>query len=217
MALDRKEFEQFVSNAQIALTGASENGIKAALYDVLKEFYSDSGAWMEDIEFIPLANVDEYSLAPAQEGQLLRLVGVWDNKGLPVSAFMPDFGRVKLLHAPANSGNADNKWTARFEKTVTLPTTRENIPIAPDWTLRVYSPHILDGVFGKMMAQPGKSYSNDSKAAYHLRRFRVGIAMARTAAKRMNNVGAQAWAYPRGFGRGSQRGNTSTAWPTRAF
>lgn len=217
MALDPREFEQFVTQAMIKLPGASESGIKAELYDVLKEFFEDSNCWTEDIQFVPLANVTDYTLAPREDGQIIRLVGTWDDKGIPVPAFMRDFAVVKMLHAPQNSGDAEHKWFSRVVKTVTLPTTRDAVPIAPTWTLKVYSIHVLDGLLGKMMGQQSKSYSNTTMAAYHLKRFRTGIQIARTAAARANNVGAQEWAYPRGWGTGSQRGGVSTAWPTRAF
>lgn len=217
MALDQKEFEQFITQATIKLTGASSAGIKAELYDVLKEFFTDSNCWAEDIEFIPVADEVDYPLAPKNEGQIIRLVGTWDNKGIPVPSFMAEFAKVKLLNAPTSTGTATTKWFSRVVKTVTLPTTRDAVPIAPDWTLRVYSVHIMDGLLGKMMSQAQKSFSNPQMSSYHLKRFRAGIQIARTAAARANIVGGQEWAYPQGWGRGSQRGGVSTAWPARVF
>lgn len=204
MALDKNELEQFLTNALIKLPGASINGLKAELYDVLKEFFSDSNTWQEDIEFIPVADQVDYVLTPLEDGQIIRLTGVWDNKGIPVPAFMRDFGTIRLVNAPSATGTATTKWFARVIKTVTLPTTKLNTPIAPVWALRVYSIHILDGLLGKMMEQQNKSFSNTTSAAYHLRRFRAGIQIARTAMARANNVGAQTWSYPQGWGPGSQ-------------
>lgn len=214
MALDPKEFQQFVTQAAVKLTGASTAGIKDELFHTLKEFFADSNAWREDIEFQAKADVTDYVLAPAEEGQIIRLVGVWDDKGIPVPAFMATFGTIKLLHAPET--DPPQKWFARVAKNVTLPTTRDAVPVAPSWTLRVYSNHILDGLLGRMMGEQAKSYSNSTMAAYHLRRFRQGIKIARTEAEQANLQGAQAWAFPR-FGKGTQRGGVSTAWPTRAF
>lgn len=214
MALDTKEFEQFMTLAEVKLTGASQAGIKAELYDVMKEFFTDSNAWREDIEFQAKANSNSYLLSPATDGQIIRLVGVWDDKGIPVPSFMPEFGTLKLLHGPQNDPPA--KWFARVVKTVTHPITREGVPVAPDWALRVYSVSIMDGLLGKMMGQQAKSYSNSTMSGYHLRRFRQAIKVARVEAEAANTVGAQAWAFPR-FAHGSQRGGVSTAWPTRAF
>lgn len=213
MSLDPREVKQLLAQAQIKLTGASESGIKVELYDVLKEFFDDSSCWTENIGFLPLADTTEYLLAPAQEGQIIRLNGVWDDKGSPMTAFMPDFATLLLANAPQNDGTAN--WTAQVVKTVTLPITKDGLPIAPDWTLRVYSVHILDGLVGKMMGQQQKTYSNTTLSAYHLKRFRTGIQIAKTAADRANLKGAQKWSYPRGWGSNSQRGGVSTAYPTR--
>jgi len=213
MALDPREVSQLLTQAQIKLTGASESGIKAELYDVLKEFFGDSSCWQEDINFLPLSGVDLYLLAPALDGQIIRLVGTWDDKGSPVAAFMRDFGSLQLLFQP--QVDATVNFTARVVKTVTLPISRDALPIAPDWTLRVYSVHILDGLIGRMMAQQQKTYSNNTLSAYHLKRFRTGIQLAKVAAERANLKGAQSWSFPRGWGSKSQRGGVSTAYPTR--
>lgn len=215
MALARPEVDQFIANARIKLVGASEAGIKSELFEVLKEFFDDSNAWREDIQFQAEANTDTYLLSPRYDGQIIRLIGIWDAKGISIPAFMPDFGTVRLLHAPSNT--PPSPYFARVVKSVVLPTTKDDLPIAPDWTLRVYSIHILDGLLGKMMSQQQKSYSNEAKSIYHLRRFRTGIQIARTEAARANGVGNQEWAFPSGFTRGSQRGGVSTAWPTQRF
>jgi hypothetical protein len=214
MALDPREVQQLLAMAQIKLTGASESGIKAELYDVLKEFFGDSSCWQEDIPFLPVTNQTEYLLAPAQDGQIIRLIGAWDDKGAPrTDAFMMDFATLQLTHPPQS--DATENFFARVVKTVTLPITRDALPIAPDWTLRVHSVHVLDGLLGRMMGQQQKTYSNSTLSAYHLRRFRTGIQLAKVAAERANLRGAQAWSYPRGWGTRSQRGGVSTAYPTR--
>jgi len=213
MALDPRETQQLLAQAQIKLTGASEAGIKAELYDVLKEFFEDSSCWQEDIPFLPVANQTEYLLAPAQDGQIIRLNGVWDGNLSPVESYMPDFATLILRWPPQSDSPAN--FFARVTKTVTLPITRDALPVAPDWTLRVYSIHILDGLVGKMMGQQQKTYSNNTMAAYHLKRFRTGIQLAKVAAERANLKGAQNWSYPRGWRNNSQRGGVSTAYPTR--
>lgn len=214
MALDPNEFDMLVAQALMKLPGASNAGIKAELYDVMKEFFSDSNSWREDIQFQAQITKTEYLLSPLEEGQIIRLIGTWDDKGIPVPSFMPTFGKLKLLHEP--SSTPPTKWFSRVVKTVTAPVTSKGIPVAPPWALSVYSVHMLDGLLGKMMAQQDKTYSNSSMSVYHLRRFRQGIKIAEAEVNAANVVGAQAWAFPR-FAGGSQRGGVSTAWPTRAF
>jgi hypothetical protein len=216
MAMNPANFEQFIQQARTRLTGVSDTGLKQELFDVLKEFFKDSNAWTEDIQFTPVSGTSAYRLAPLEDGQIIRLVGVFDDKGIPVPAFMPVFGTVQLTNIAQPASNTV-QWTARVVKNVVLPTDRKDIPVCPDWVLSVYEDTILDGICGRLMGQMGKSYTNPQMSKYHLQRFRTGITNARTAAIRQNVVGGQEWAYPRGWGSSSQRGGVSTAWPTRAF
>lgn len=215
--LDPREIELFLNQARIKLPGSSDAGIKAEFYDVVREFLADSQAWTEDIKFTALPNVTMYLLTPIQDGgQIINLVGVWDDKLIPVPAFMPQFGTIQLVNLASTTPNQPT-WMARVTKNVALPTTKDTIPVVPDWLLNVYHVHIVDGLLGKMMGQQNKSFSNGNMSTYHLRRFRTGIQIARTAAIRQNTKGAQEWAFPRGWAANSQRGGVSTAWPTRAF
>lgn len=215
MPIAANEIEVFLANAIIKLPGASHSGMKTELFAVLKEFFADSNAWTEDIEFQAVVGTQTYLLTPKFDGQIIRLVGTWDDKGIPIAAFMHNFSHLRLTCKPTTT--PPTKWFSRVIKNVTLPTTKDDIPVVPDWTLRVYGEHILDGLLGRMMAQQQKSYSNATMSTYHLRRFRSGIQIARAEARAQNLLGAQAWAYPQGFVRGSQRGGVSTAWPSRVF
>lgn len=215
MPIATPEVDLLFANALIKLPGASHSGIKTELFGVLKEFFNDTNAWTEDIELQAQANVQTYPLVPKFDGQVIRLIGVWDDKGIPIPAFMHQFSHLRLVNKPTST--PPNKWFARVVKTVVWPTTKDDIPVAPDWTLRVYGEHILDGLLGRMMSQMQKSYTNQTLATYHLKRFLAGQNDVRMAAKAQNQVGAQAWAYPQGDVRGSQRGGVSTAWPSRVF
>lgn len=213
--LDPREFEMLMNQARIKLPGSSDAGVKAELFDVCKEFFNDSMCWYEDIKFQAEANKQHYRLVPRFDGQIISLGGVWDDKGIPVAAFMHQFTDVRLVCAP--NSTPPSEWFARVYKTVVVPTTKDSWPIVPDWTLRVYSIHILDGLLGKMMGQQHMSYSNLPLSTYHLRRFRAGIQIARVAAENQNVRGAQAWSFPRGWSSRSQRGGVSQPWPGRVF
>lgn len=212
MAIDPREFDQFINNARIKLTGSSDAGLKAELFSTLKEFLADSNCWIEGIDFQATAGERDYLLVPANDGQIIRLLGIWDRHAVPIAGFLGEnFQTLRLVHAPSTT--PDHQWHTKVVKNVVLPITRENIPIVPTFLFRVYGEHILDGLLGRMMGQMDKSYSNSTLSTYHLRRFRTGIQIAKTATIRANTVGAQAWAYPRGWRSISQRGGVSTAWP----
>jgi hypothetical protein len=211
--IDKNEVELFLANALIKLPGASVRGLKTEMFPVLKEFFSYTNAWTEDIVFQAIADEQNYALVPV-EGQIIRLVGVWDDKGIIIPAFMQDFGTIRLYTRPTTTPTTT--WFARVIKNVTLPTTMDDVPVAPDWTLRVYGEHILDGLLGRMMMQKDKSFTDLTTATYHLKRFLAGQNDARMASKSQNLQGAQSWAFPQGT-RGSQHGGVSTAWPSRVF
>ena len=210
MSIKIEDFERFMNQARVKLTGSSDAGIKAELFDVLHEFFSDSDSWHETLTVPIVVGTTTYSLIPAHGGKIIRLLGVFDPNNIPQPAFMPEFGTLSLVYP----SNTSQNYTVVVSKQVQLPTTRDDVPDAPHWVLPVYERTILDGVLGKMMGQQNKSYSSDTLSTYHLKRFRDGIAMARTAASRQNTKGAQNWSYPRQYRSSSQRGGISTANPT---
>jgi hypothetical protein len=121
---------------------------------------------------------------------------------------MPDIGTVVLQNAP----NTVQTLTAYFVKTVDLPADR-GVPLMPDALFKKYFSPLLDGVLGRLMAQPNKSYSDAKMADYHLKRFRNGIAKARVEAQRANTSGAGSWRFPQTFSVRGQRGGISVGNP----
>jgi hypothetical protein len=210
MTIYTQDFERFMNQARVKLTGVSDAGIKGELFDVLHEFFNDSDSWRETLTVPIVPGTTTYSLVPAHGGLIIRLQGAFDPNNIPQPAFMPEFGTLSLVY-PSNTAQT---YSVIVSKQVVLPTSRDDVPDAPHWVMQVYERTILDGVLGKMMGQQNKSYSNDSLSTYHLKRFRDGIQMARTAASRQNTKGAQAWSFPRQFRSSTQRGGISTANPT---
>jgi len=223
--INPQDTEDFMNECRIKLVGASDAGIKQELFHTLKEFFNDSRSWIDSQHLNVTANVQRYQLYSEGGGQIIGLVAVWDGWRVPVPASMPEFGELHV-HMPVQVStivptslgpqplSQTNPWLVRFTQNVQRPTERDNFPLCPAWTLRVYGEHILDGVLGRMMHQENKSFTNPQLAVYHLQRFRTGIQLARTAANRANIQGAQTWRYPRGWESYTQRGGVSTAWPT---
>ncbi len=241
--IDKAQFENLMNQARVKLTGASDVGIKAELYQVLKEFFYDSNSWTETIELPITPEIRCYKLVPRYGGKIIKLIGVVDSFKAPVGAFMPRFGELELAHAPRYSGSAagavsppypygfsplyvlatgstgpfDPGWIYHVHviKNLDWQTTRDMVPICPDWVLSVYEVTILDGLLGKMMTQQNKSYTDKETGLYHLRRFRTGIQQAKAAALHQNTMGAQNWRFPLqgGWRSRTQLGGVVTAWP----
>ena len=222
MAINNEDMNRLMNQARIKLIGASDAGIKNELFEVLTEFFDISSCWIENIDIDALAYQTEYDLT-VSEGQIIRLGSVMGSSvyatsalleaaealhnGQPLGfhpqpALMPDFNTLHLINPP----NTPQAMRVTVIKNVVLPTTRDAVPLAPDWVLPVYSRYILAGVLGNMMNHPQKSYSNDTLGTYNLKRFQEGIARARVAALRANTYGAQSWAFPTAFRTRSQKG-----------
>ena len=225
--LEQADVDHFMDEVEIECTGTSRGGIKTALYTVLDEFFQDSLSWRESIHLNVTAGIQNYKILVRDGGRPIVFMGCWDGYRLGVAAFMPHFGElhvrqpIQTTSIPVATTNpptpqalaATNPWLIMVAETVKKPETREGLPVAPAWVLQVYFRTILDGVIGKLQAQPSKSYSNQSSATYHLKRFRQGIQIARTAAARENSFGAQTWRYPMGWESRTQRAGMVSYFP----
>lgn len=201
----KQDFDQLMNQLRVKLIGASDAGIKAQLYDVCTEFFKDSLSWYEVIAFTGQPDVLDYAIAPS-EGQIIQLAAVVDNNALPYPASMFEIGTVHIAHAP----NETQAMYATVIKNVVLPSTRDAIPIAPEWLLPQWHLEIQAGVLGNMMIQTDKSWTDKANALYNLKRFRDGIAQARARTLRANTQGTQAWQFPRSFSTRSQQGGVPT-------
>ena len=218
--LSRDDVNQLLNLCRVELTGASDAGLKAELYDVLDEFLRDTSCWKEYIPFavtppspapttqLGWINALTYPIKPV-EGQIISLDGVADQTGAFVAALLPvadgagqNDPAVQLRHAP----NSAQQYVAIVTKTVVLPINREQIPNAPEWLLRRWHKAIKSGLLGAMMNQKNKGYSDPKGAAYHLARFRKGITECRSLTLRANTKGASAWRFPQSFRSISQKG-----------
>ncbi len=215
MPIAKIDFEQLMNQARVTLVGSSDAGLKGAFYDVCSEFLNDSSSWTQDVQINAVPTRTEYPLQ-VNEGQVIRLVGVTtppipqgqqqDATTLPggvfIPALMPDVGTLRLAQAPVSA----TTYIAQVVTNVSLPTDRAAIPLGPDWLLPIWHVGLLDGLLGKMMMQPAKSYSDKLTGAYHLKRFRDAIARARVSKLRASTNGAQAWRFPQQFRSNTQRG-----------
>jgi hypothetical protein len=207
------DFERIMNSARVHLTGASDLGIIGELFDTINEFLDGSNAWFEWMPLPIGANNQSYQIYPQHGGMIIRLVCLFDANRIPIPAHMaeitPPGGRIHLVY-PQNLSQTGQLMVV---KNVVLPNGRDEIPDAPDWLLPMYERYILEGLLGRMMTQPGKSYSNDQKSIYHLKKFRDGIATTKTAVARSNLLGAQAWHFPSNFRSRSQIGGMGTPFP----
>ena len=214
MAIQERDFERLMNQARVKLPGASEEGLKGELFDVINEFFDVSNAWFEWMQIPIVANQQLYTVNPQKGGMIIRLVCIFDPNKVALPAHMAEIcppGANIWLTWPQNISMTGN---GMFIKNIILPNSRDNIPDAPSWLLPMYERYILNGLLGTMMAHPSKGYSNPQGSVMHLKKFRDGMAMVKTAVARSNLVGGQSWRYPGNWRSNSQRGGVSTPFPT---
>lgn len=226
MPFNPTDVEYVLNECRIKLPGSSDSGIKQELWGVIKEFLQDTNAWIEHQKLLVTRAVQCYNVVPRDGGQIIRLVGVVDGNRSPVSATMPTFGVLQINQRidissvdipPTDHTTASNHpWRFCIVKNIAFPSTKDQLPIAPDFVMSRYSGTIIDGVLGKMMLQQAKTYSNQSLGTYHLRRFRDGIGIAHNDAWNQNLFGGQRWRFPQNFATHTQR-NYATPWPSESF
>ncbi len=232
MTVPKKDLNYLLNQARVKLPGSSDQGIKHELYEVLHEFFDTTNAWKQDVQIQVQPLIQAYNIS-VLSGQIIRLFTVLDQNLIqqPAVLMAPSLpgppggstsGPTSINLPPNPSTMADfmtlslqlqysnpQTFTASLITNVTQPNDNHGIPDMPDWTLAKFGRVILDGLLGKMMGQPSKSYTQDSLSVYHLKRFRDGMAMVRVAMTRSNSVGSQNWAFPQQFRTRNQRGGVS--------
>lgn len=201
--MDTQGFKRLLSGVVVDVPGASEAGIKQVLGDALFEFFEFTSSWMEAIPFATVVNSSTYAIAPTAGGNIVGLKTVVDGNNIPVSASMANIGVVQLSYIAT---------TVQTLTAIVVKNLKRETPLdeqVPQFVVDLWWQVLKEGIQGKLMNQPGKSYTNDTLALYHLRRFNDGMARARIATEMQNVQGANAWIYPQQFSTRGQRSSVS--------
>jgi hypothetical protein len=195
---------RLINDARIRLTGAVDNVIQQELFAITDEFLKFTNIWTQLLPFLTVPNQNTYVVTPAFASTAInRLMYVMNSSLLPVAGgSMSIPGR--LVFTPILS-TSDTFMAAVGLNTVD-PVDANNYPLIPAWITTKYRTDFLDGLFGRMMSQPVKTYSNEKMSIYHLRRWRQALSKAKKEVQHQNTMRGQAWFYPASFAGRSQRG-----------
>jgi hypothetical protein len=202
--------DRLIKNARVSLPGSLDDAILLELFNVLDQFFRESGVWGEVIPFSvgpgdPVGTV--YYIEPESVSVIVRLYTVTNIDGVRQRAAMSIPGEVTFLTPPPNQEPYGNPfyYTAHVTLSIVDPVQRDGYPEFPEWVLEKYGTGILSGLIGRMMAQPAKPYTNLQLAVAHMAAFRRTISIAATESLHRNLNNAQAWVYPRSFSTRSRR------------
>lgn len=213
------DIARLMNNARTQLAGATDTVLQQELFNVMDDFFKKSNVWNEDID-INIPGVDPantvYELTPTGPALIDKLLWVFEippsdatARGAPVAAYMSIPGQLTLRNQPSSN----KAYRVTVALTVQDPTTRAGYVTFPAWVLAKYREPILDGLLGRMMSQPQKPWTNTQLSVFHMRKFVQACASARVEWTRNNVYRAQAWTFPQGFSRGSQRGGVGWGGP----
>src|SRR5262249_51152992 len=122
--------------------------------------------------------------------------------GRAIKAVMITPGDITLKVAPSEAAT----YTATVALTIDDPVGKDGFPEFPAWVLTKYGTGILDGLLGRLMAQPAKPYTNPGLAVIRTKNFMSTRSTAKTEVLHGNLNNGQTWRFPRGYGRiGGQR------------
>jgi hypothetical protein len=202
--------ERLIKNARVSLPGSLDDAILLELFNVLDQFFRESGVWTEAIQFSvmpgdPVGTV--YYIEPESVSTIVRLSNVANIDGFRQRAAMSIPGEVTFMTPPPDQEPLGNPfyYTAYVILSIVDPVQRDGYPEFPEWVLEKYGTGILHGLLGRMMVQPAKPYTNKELAVAHLSGFRRTISIAATESLHRNVQNAQAWAYPQSFRTRSRR------------
>jgi hypothetical protein len=192
------DLNRIMDNLRVSLPGAIDATIQMELFNVLDDFFQGTNIWREDIELSITPATTSYDLSPSTNARVVRVIGVRDSNDRQIKAAIDlKTDELELAEAPSSA----TSYFAEVSLTIKDPVNSEGFPVIPPWIIGLYKNTIIDGVLGRMMAQPAKPYSNTSLAAFHERRFTSGVSVARVEAQRRYVFGGQVWRFPQQFNR----------------
>ena len=179
--------------------------------NTVQEFILMTRAWREEIVQDLKLNEVLYDLTTDQFSDLAYVLSVrsHDTEGDPdlpdkssgrgLRWTMRNVGTIELGSAPTR----DIKDGLRVWVSLRAKETTKQIP---DLIHNYYFEALLDGTLSRLYATPAKPYTDTTLATYHGRRFRDGMARAKTEVDRQFGVRQPQWAFPDGFAKGISRG-----------
>jgi hypothetical protein len=204
------------------LPGCPSAAVKQALIDAAKEFLTESQVWNEVQDPTQIVSgVQEYSLdAPDSSARCIDVRAIyapWMPRGSLIGVTLAQIARDDPAWAE-RTGSQPVYYTRAFDfsnyRVFPMPT---NVPAGtqvrvhgvytltdaatklPDDIVTRYGEAIASGAKQRLMVQPGKTWSNDKLAVFHLGRFESGKLNAKIDAMHGQTTG-DIFVPPRRFG-----------------
>lgn len=180
-------------NLRTQLPGAIDRAVELELFNVIDEFCRTTNAYRELIETTLTEGESIYQIEPPDREILL--VYQTAHLTMTVVGAVFDDGRIGLPLDPTAEDVAHPLLT-EVSLTPRYGGSQDPVDWLPVELYERWFQTLLNGVLWRMMSQPAKPYSSERLALYHSRRFRNGMAIARTRAVGDSEPNSIAWAFP---------------------
>ena len=196
--------DEWLNELRTRLPGISEGQLSLELKSTLREFFTKSGFWMEELDPINIvADKELYKLSYPQ-ARVMVVHRVWiDNAPTTLSTIAPkaNSGRKAYMKEP-DLLQIGPMPTVSVDDGLVVQAQLNPLPCmdkVPYETVTHFFNEVLDGVLGRLYSQPGKPYTNLIQSQYHLKRFRDGMALARDMGRKRFSNSTRPWVYPQGW------------------
>ena len=170
------EAERIYDNVQAVLPGVSLEVLKMELWNAIEEFALRSTFYRAVVPWVLPPNIRMFDFNPYESGMLafavLRVCNLPYYRCDPPAVLID----TSLVVSGLREGTA----------LIALKPTSFDGCLPPDLFNRWFE-CMLDGTKGRLMAHPAKPYSSPAMAQYHMKRYRVGINLARAEAQQLNS------------------------------
>lgn len=184
---------RLLDNARIRLPGALDGLIQLELFNVIDEFCRTTNGYREILETDLVVGQSIYAIEP--EDREILLVYQTAHPTLGVTGAIFDDGSIALPEAPV-AADLDYPLMTEVSLTPRHGASQDASLWLPAELYERWFNYLLDGVLWRMMSQIAKPYSSERMALYHSRRFRNGMAIARTRVVGDSEPNSVAWSFP---------------------
>lgn len=190
--------DRLLNDLRVRLPGATDGMLQREVWLTLNDFCREGLAWREQVE-VPLVDaVSTYDVAP-NGTEVVVVYGV-SHPTMDLQGAVYSFGKLLLTAAPS----AADLITPVFVEAALTPALDVGADLEGLIPSDMWSEHhevILNGVLGRMLAQPAKPYSNPALAAFYVKSYTGERARVRHKVRTGGVMAPQAWRYPRWAGR----------------
>jgi hypothetical protein len=190
--------DRLMNDLRVRLPGATDAMIQREIWSLLNDFCREGLAWRENVEITLSGGVSTYAIAPAGT-EVVLIYGV-SHPTMDLSGAVYSFGNLLLTNEPSGSDLLSSAFVdAALTPALTAGSDVEGLIPGDMWS--EHHEAILNGVLGRMLAQPAKPYSNPALAAFYVKSYTIERAVVRRKVRTGGVMAPQTWRYPRWAGR----------------